>query len=138
MLPFHIICLLGAVLSFFIILQHDVNHDFKNWQNNIPVKHGVEGRIRALWLLVPLLLLLIPIHFKAIYLPIGALFFTYWLTFDSWYNTKRGLNIWSTGSVDKGDAISDRILRFFPKPVQIFIKVGGSAAFLFFYIKKLF
>jgi hypothetical protein len=134
----NLLCILTAIFSFIAILRDDVDTDYKKWKDNIPVRHNVEGWIRAIWLLIPFILLCFPIGFRAFYIPAGLLFFFYLTLFDGLYNSKRRINFWSLGSIDKDDPITDRILRKFPRKTQITVKIGGMFIFLSLYILKLF
>lgn len=140
-MTFIIINIIIASVLFYRVLRKDVASDFIKWQNNIPVKHTAEWAIRAFHLIPTLLFLTLPIYkfsIDVLYRFISAcslVGFVYLVLFNGWYNVKRNLNFWSTGSNDKDDAITDNILQLFSKPIRIILQLAAIAISLFFYIK---
>lgn len=138
-----LILILGGIVSFIIILDKDLDSDIKKWNNNEPVKHGKESRLRALWLLIPFILFVLATHptgwslVLTLFIVAGGIFFNYLNFFDGQYNNRRKFNWWFLGSVDPGDAKTDKFLRKLPKWGHITFKIGGSLTFIILYILKL-
>lgn len=130
--------ILLAVMLFFLVLWWDINDDYKKWKNNISVKHGKEALIRIL-LLIPSIILLnftLPIDIVKILLTIALEAFTYLLLFDGIYNIKRRQNWWFLGTVDKDDALWDKIQRKIPLWLLKILKIGIPIGLLYMYINN--
>lgn len=130
---------LAAIISFFVILNDNVQEDFRKDIDNID--HKKEWKKRALLLLIPIACLAFLketpnswIWVGQLISAIGLVSFLYWTLFDGWLSNKKGYNFWFTGTIDPNDADTDKFLRKLPKWAQISLKVGGSALFLGLYI----
>src|SRR5689334_16165760 len=91
--------ILAAIISFFVILDNDVEDDFKKDTDNI--NHKKEGIKRALWLLIPIFCLSFvketPNDLQWVLQLLsstGLVGFTYWLLFDGWLSNKKHYNFW--------------------------------------------
>lgn len=127
--------IIGIVL-FYLVLNWDVESDYKKWQKDQSVKHKREFWIRSV-LLIPSLFFLslpFPIDIFKVLISIGLEGFTYLLLFDGWYNLKREQNWWFLGTVDEDDAWWDKLQRKISLLSLKVLKIGIPVIFLILYI----
>lgn len=134
-----------AFIITFLSVRYKVLNNYRRWKKEeYNIRHGHEWRLMALANLPSIALLAIAagaLHQPVLKAGLLAFFsglmiaFFIWLVFDAWYNSKRGFTMFSLGSKDEDDPVTDKILRLFPEAVRAIIKIVLLAASVFFYIK---
>ena len=64
-------------------------------------------------------------------------FFVWWTLFDGGYNLLRHFNFFFTGSREKDDATTDKVLSHWAKWAVVAVKIAGCATFIYLFIKFL-
>ncbi len=140
-----IICLLVAIVSFYLVLRWDVYSDVKKWHlfnttgdSKYLVKHTKEAVLRAVLLIPTSILLFLPER-SLIQIPIiiAMIIAWWWEFFDGLYNKKRGFTWRFTGSDDPDDAKSDDFLQKLTFKQQAMLKWGLIVIFTGLYILNL-
>jgi hypothetical protein len=103
--------ILIALAWFIVVLRWDILDDFQKWQNNIPINHAKEWRIRGLYMIPSFILFILPqINWwqpVIVFFMIGSI---WWEFFDGFYNKLRNKPWRFNGSVDPDDSILDKFL----------------------------
>lgn len=120
-----------GIILFFAVLILNLIVDYGEWIKNKPVNHGKEAWIRLV-LLIPSIWILSPPVLWVLLME----FFVYWTLFDGIYNKLRGFDWWFPGSVEKSDAILDKLQRKLGKTGSLILKFVGCGASIFFYFFK--
>lgn len=140
----NILLVISAIIWFFIILRWDVYSDYKKWKVGTPIDHFKEAVIRGVYLLPShIFLFTVKTHTGnnfwdfLLYITIvsGLLFSIWWEFFDGWYNKLRGFRWRFNGSVDKDDAMLDKLLYKLGDKAEGLLKWGLIVTFFFLYIK---